>query len=493
MKYQDVSIYYTVNVITRILAVMFFIESCWVYSQIPEESKVTIEYVNIDIADISDSLITISEKEIEDYYDNHKFKIYSPAKAKLNYVIFSFLPGKNDTDAVLNSLKSIREIIEIDINNENSVIAGVKSFSDTDFDPEKFYSAGDLNTEVTDFLLNCKPFTLSEIIYSNDGIRFISGLQIKESDIECVKASHILIEFRDDTIAAKLKAESILTKIRSGDNFSDIAAEYSDDIATKFNNGNVGWFFKGTMVAEFEESVFNGKINDIIGPLKTIYGWHIIRVENKTRKVFRFADFKKKVLPSEREIILTEKKANEFYKLSEINGFLKTADNLGLKIILSDNFTQDSFVPFFGLNNHVMEFSFNNPIGSVSKPIKISGGFAVLQIAAMYPGISPDIENIRSMIISNLKEIKKYFTAETIINNIYSKILNNDLSSISDEKTINLQKIEQADKEMIGQLLGNEAVNIVFKMQINEITKPFKTENGWYIIQLKDILNNKYY
>lgn len=78
----------------------------------------------------------------------------------------------------------------------------------------------------------------------------------------------------------KTKAEEILTKIKNGEDFAKLAKEFSEDPSAA-DGGNVGWFEKGKMIQEFEDTAFSLKPGEISGVVKTQYGYHIIKVTDK--------------------------------------------------------------------------------------------------------------------------------------------------------------------------------------------------------------------
>jgi parvulin-like peptidyl-prolyl isomerase len=103
----------------------------------------------------------------------------------------------------------------------------------------------------------------------------------KYSAAELVRAKHVLISPINDTPAAdraaRVRADSLLARIRAGDSFDDIAARYSDDPATKDKGGDLGVFARGTMLEPFENAAFAMQEGDIVGPVKTEVGYHIIK------------------------------------------------------------------------------------------------------------------------------------------------------------------------------------------------------------------------
>ncbi len=102
------------------------------------------------------------------------------------------------------------------------------------------------------------------------------------------QASHILIAVKPDAsaaekAAAKAKATMILEKARAKpEDFAALAKEYSQDPGSSQQGGDLGSFARGSMVKPFEDAVFAAKVGDIVGPVETSFGYHIIKVTGIT-------------------------------------------------------------------------------------------------------------------------------------------------------------------------------------------------------------------
>src|SRR6516164_1964353 len=91
-------------------------------------------------------------------------------------------------------------------------------------------------------------------------------------------ARHILITGKDDATALAL-AQQVLAQVKSGKDFGELAKQYSQDPGSAQNGGDLGWADRSTFVKPFADALFAMKPGEIAGPVKTQYGYHIIRLD----------------------------------------------------------------------------------------------------------------------------------------------------------------------------------------------------------------------
>ena len=108
--------------------------------------------------------------------------------------------------------------------------------------------------------------------------------------IEQVKASHILVAVdqnasEEEINSAQQKANEIYDKLMVGSDFEELAKENSDDPSVSQNGGDLGYFARGVMVPEFEQAAFDLLVGEISKPVRSSYGWHIIKLTDKKGEV----------------------------------------------------------------------------------------------------------------------------------------------------------------------------------------------------------------
>jgi foldase protein PrsA len=122
------------------------------------------------------------------------------------------------------------------------------------------------------------------------------------AEAEQIKASHILVP--DEKTANEVKQ-----KLNDGGDFAELAKDYSTDDSTKDSGGDLGYFAKGTMVSEFEDVAFRLAVDQVSKPVKTEFGYHIIKVEAKKKaKEANYNDSKEEI----KETLVDQKIDSEY-------------------------------------------------------------------------------------------------------------------------------------------------------------------------------------
>ncbi len=245
--------------------------------------------------------------------------------------------------------------------------------------------------------------------------------------LEEVRASHILIKIvpdptPEDTLKAWNKIQSIKTKLSGkGSDFNEMAKMQSEDPSAKTNSGDLGYFTSLQMVYPFENAVYNTPIGQISGPVRTQFGYHLVKVTDRraARGQVRVAHIMIRTEESDPE----EVKASNKQRIEEVYTKLKTGESFGeLAKKYSDDRTsaeRDGELPIFGAGKMVAEFeeaafSLANP-GDFSPPILSPYGWHIIKLIEKVPvGTFEDLEkDLRARIG---RDSRSEITKDTFIN-----------------------------------------------------------------------------
>jgi peptidyl-prolyl cis-trans isomerase D len=238
----------------------------------------------------------------------------------------------------------------------------------------------------------------------------LPGIKVSEQEIldewnkmpheETVEASHILFRVTDASkeAAVKARAEAVLKRAKAGENFSDLAKEYSEDTGTAGEGGYLGPFQRGQMVSEFENAAFSLKPGQISDLVKTEYGYHIIKVlSHETPTLESSRSGIRASIQSRKAEDLAKRKAEEAAKAAETQKDLTVvAKNLGVKTEIKEtDFFKNDDSPFaIGVSMSFRDQVFElKEIGSIGHAVEHPLGFAVpklLEVQMPKPGSFDD-------------------------------------------------------------------------------------------------------
>jgi peptidyl-prolyl cis-trans isomerase D len=240
---------------------------------------------------------------------------------------------------------------------------------------------------------------------------------------EQVKVSHILIKTpmpapgaKEDEKAvtdARAKAEDVLKQVKAGGDFAKLAEKYSDDPGSAKNGGELGWIGRGRTVPEFEKAAFSlgkGQTSDLV---KSSFGFHIIRVEDKQNAHLRtLAEVKSEIeekVKQERTARATEAAANALLSQARTDGFDKAAAAKGQAAVTTDFFSRRDNLPGLAPNPQFMEAVFNETEKAPPDMAPVPQGYVVFQLLGIKPPAMPTFEEIRSRVENEFKNERSGF------------------------------------------------------------------------------------
>ncbi len=391
--------------------------------------NITADYAFVDIGKMTDKDVKYNDSDLKAYYDKHLKEYKVEAQRKIKYVLFRIAPSKDDTNAVVKNLQVILK------KATEEAIPFKQLVQDYSTQPYKVDTTNIsmLPPNVISALAKASAGQIVGPIASWEGFVLYNVVaKLSESQRSAVKASHILIATdpaNGGEEAALKTATEVYDRLMKGEDFGKLAREFSKDHNSAQNGGDLGWFGRQRMVKEFEDACFNGALNQIQKPVKTSYGYHIIKVTDASNDKLVIEKLVNKIETSASTMDRIYNDANDFSYIANENGFEKEAKMLKYKVIESGAFTEEAgVIPGLGLNRSLTKFVFNGSIGDISEVYKVPSGYVVCTIISDEKAGFRPFEELKETIKSQVIREKKVEKAMQIAADLKKKI-GGDLNS----------------------------------------------------------------
>jgi parvulin-like peptidyl-prolyl isomerase len=470
-----------------------------------ENDKVDLQFVQVPYATIPDSTITVSNQEITAYIKKNESEFEVEAETEINVVLFKEEPSEADDAIVLEDIKVL--LNDRNVFNKNSKKEeNVKGFRNTT-DVALFLAENSeiqydtvaklktqVYTEIADTIFKMEPGMLTDI-YKQNGHYHVSRVMGFKKE-EKRRASHVLVAYAGAQRAAagitrtqeeaKAKADSLLAVIKgSSKDFADFAKESSDGPSAS-KGGDLDFFVKEGMVAEFSDFVFGNAVG-AVGVVKTIFGYHIIKItDNKEEDKIQLATLALKINPSKETLDKLYRDAQNFEIEAAKGDFLAVAAEYNLPVLpvkkigaLADNL---NVIP--GNQRQLVKWTYNNDnaVGAVERFDYNQGHVVAKLVSRKAKGLA----QASDVSVTVLPKIRKEKKAKMIRDKNAATTLA-DLAQNNNTRINTATAVTMKAPNLPG--AGNEptVVGAAFAMKPGEVSKLIDGERGVYVIEVSKI------
>jgi peptidyl-prolyl cis-trans isomerase D len=446
-----------------------------------------VKYLFVPFHAVSDTAVTVSDSDLQEYYNKNKERFKTKETRGLKYVMFPVIASAEDSAVV----KSNMEAIVDDLKASKDDSAYTNTISNATATYQK-YNAGSLPDYVQEADL-VEGNVIGPVVDGNT-FRVVKISKVFNDTSYAARAKHILIRWADTTEDAKKKAkeeaQAILKDIKAGADFSAKARQFGTD-GTKERGGDLGWFSSGQMVKPFEKAVFaatkTGPLNDVV---ETDFGYHLIDVTNlKTNKAYNLTIVEEAIVP-------LDKTTNDVYRQAELfaddlsgeSEFEARAKEKGLTVYEAKTITPaDNHIGELGEARQIVQWLYRDAeVGKVSTMFNLND----LQVVAVMTNrveagykpfelvkneIKPQVVNEQKgkMIIEKLNKQKG--TLEEIASaygtdaNVYTK-----------------SDLKLADNAMTSVGYDPKSIGFVFAQASGKRSAPATGDNGVILVELQN-------
>ena len=311
---------------------------------------------------------------------------------------------------------------------------------------------------------------------------------------EQVRASHILLKTEGkDEAAVRKAAEDVLKKAKAGDDFAALAKKYSEDDSNKDKGGDLDYFGRGIMAKEFEDAAFAlppGQISDLV---KTVFGFHIIKVVDKKAASTRTLD---EVRPQIEEQIKLQKAQAEASQIADTIGkdvkdpadLDRVAKARGLTVGDSGLFTRDEPLAGLGFAPAVANEAFTIQQGKVSGQLRTNQGIAFIALTEVKPPAVPKLDEVKSKVRDDVIRMKSVEVAKQKAAAMAQAAAKGNFAAAAKAAGVDVKTTDFITRGAALPEVGvNNAVDdAIFAVKTGDTTAPIATENAVIVAQVKE-------
>lgn len=456
--------------------------------------RANIRFVAKSYATIADSTIKVNEEELIQFFKEHKYRMRSKKSKAIKYAMFMSIPTPNDTLVLRNAIMVMKDELAKTEDDSNYVMQN----SDELMLPT-FVKKGVINPELDSLLFDAPKGTVAGPVVEN-GYYVVAKKLIERFQPDSVKARHILIQPKENSEAAVKAAEnlrdSIFTALQNGGNFAELAAKFSADGSAK-DTGNLGWFGKGQMVQQFNDTCFNSKKGQL-KKINTQFGFHVVYIQDQTKPVkeSQIAMIVQSIQPSDEtkkvqynlasEMAYGKLMGKDFDAVKYMDDFAK---KYGLIYREEPSITESS-KNILNMENtkQIVKWALSAKRGEISDIFESGNNYIVAVVTANRPEGIPALEDVRDDAIAAWRKHKK---AEQFITEFNSAMgSSKDIGSLAAAMKLNVgsaSDVAFGSFFVPGAGMEPELLGTVFGLKVNQMSKPFKGNSGVFVVVVDQV------
>lgn len=454
--------------------------------QVLENSLIDLKIIAFRPADLPKEEIKIDDAEIKKYYDDHKKYYEQKEQAKIKYVIFPIQPSHED------SARAQRKLFEIQLALSNATTTEARDsvfevkFSEYGGETVDFTPVNQIDAQVLNVFKGLPNRSVIGPFDQGDKTIFYRLEERRQGSNTVAKASHILIKINDNKDSALAIANNILKQAKGGKDFAELASTNSQDPGSAMNGGDLGYFGTGQMVAPFEAAVFGAKIGEIVGPVETQFGYHIIKVVDKISEEIKYSTItidlnisnttKNKILREAYSIMQQVKDGENFDTLAvRIN---KRASETAF-------FTKER--PIFN-SWYLTNMAFSSQDGEVIEPLELKHyGIILAQVTGKKPAGIISLDDKKEEIKQILVKRKQLDLLKKKAEDFYQRVKGLSDLELARALDTTINVVVANGYKPSGVIPGLSKDVVLAKKLMSAkigINEPIRGENGYYIVQI---------
>jgi parvulin-like peptidyl-prolyl isomerase len=431
---------------------------------------------------VPDSTVQVTDADVRAYYDENLESYKVPASRTLKFVVFPIAPTAADSASRIGEMDELAAKARA-----GADFLDLAAMYSENRDSGAYFKHGELAAALEGDVFAASPGDVVGPLKDGNTLHLFKVLEARKGSSEYTRASHILFRLDGDTMAVKELAARVAREAKGGADFAALARQHSKDPSNASKGGELGWFSKGRMVPQFEQAAFAARVGEVVGPVRTAFGLHIIKVTGRDSRELKLASIKIPIEASPQTRNELADRATDFAFNARETDLSREAEQLGLKV-QEGTITETSPIPGLGAEESINRWAFAGKVGDVSEPFLVQDSYVVAVIAdAKEEGFRPFDELKESLRPLALRQ-KKLERAREIAADLRSKLGPADSVARVAELNPAVGITRTGEFSLAGSipLAGRDAafLGAVSALEPGQISPAVKGTRGAYLIQL---------
>ena len=322
--------------------------------------------------------------------------------------------------------------------------------------------------------------------------RYYEDNQQQYAQPEQVRASHILLKLEGkDEAAVKKQAEDLAAQAKKGADFAALAKKYSQDDSNNTKGGDLDFFGRGAMVADFEKVAFAMKPGEISDAVKTEFGYHVIKVtEKKAASQRPLAEVQPQIedqIRWQRAQDQAQRQADEVAALlKKPADFDSVAKPRGLTVGESAMFGKEEPIAGLGMAPNVAAQAFEMKEGEVSEMIRTPQGFAFITVTGRQDAYLPKLDEVKQRVRDDVLKQKAIDAARAQATAIAAQLKSGDFTAAA--KAAGLEA-KTTDLIARGAPIADAGISpaieaAAFSLPVGSVSDAITTDNGAVVVKV---------
>ena len=307
----------------------------------------------------------------------------------------------------------------------------------------------------------------------------------------------------DDSNRVLNDYSAIMDQLNEGSDFGELANTYTQDPGNQVSpdsgrGGNLGWFGSGQMVKPFEDAAFGASTGDIVGPVLSQFGYHIIKVNDR-----RTTDDKEELNashillkiemgPNTRDALKRKSTLFSYDASDPTIGFAAAIDSHQVETKKSANITAgSSALRNFGPFRNAVRFAFDSQLDDVSDPLENDRYFIVARLDSILPEGTRSFEEVEGQIKNSLNQDRRLTATKVLAEQLREQFDHGTTFQEIKDNNDNVDLVSGDTKLLIRSFnrLGrsNFLVGALLKARTGDVIGPIKTTRGYGIVKVVDV------